>query len=263
MPQKDKREAIVKDYYNTYKEDERFLKNHRKVEFLTNATYIEKFAKKGAKILELGAGTGAYSLYLAKKGYKVEAVEISEHNLEILNAASEEVKNLRVRSADAVDLGIYADDLFDVTLSLGPMYHIFNKKDIEKAIQEAIRVTKKDGIIIFSYLTNDAMFERYMVQKGNIMDYKRLCDADFNFKPLQDEIFYSTNVKDFENMVNKNNVTKVMSVASDGLSEILADQIDSFNETEFGVYMTYHLTRCEREELFGYSSHMLYICKKN
>ena len=93
--------------------------------------------------------------------------------------------------------------------------------------------------------------------------YKRLCDADFNFKPLQDEIFYSTNVKDFENMVNKNNVTKVMSVASDGLSEILADQIDSFNETEFGVYMTYHLTRCEREELFGYSSHMLYICKKN
>ena len=165
MPQKDKREAIVKDYYNTYKEDERFLKNHRKVEFLTNATYIEKFAKKGAKILELGAGTGAYSLYLAKKGYKVEAVEISEHNLEILNAASEEVKNLRVRSADAVDLGIYADDLFDVTLSLGPMYHIFNKKDIEKAIQEAIRVTKKDGIIIFSYLTNDAMFERYMVQK--------------------------------------------------------------------------------------------------
>ena len=263
MPQKDKREAIVKDYYNTYKEDERFLKNHRKVEFLTNVTYIEKFAKKGAKILELGAGTGAYSLYLAKKGYKVEAVEISEHNLEILNAASEEVKNLKVRSADAVDLGIYADELFDVTLSLGPMYHIFNKKDIEKAIQEAIRVTKKDGIIIFSYLTNDAMFERYMVQKGNIMDYKKLCDADFNFKPLQDEIFYSTNVKDFENMVNKNNVSKVMSVSSDGLSEILADQIDSFNETEVGVYMAYHLTRCEREELFGYSSHMLYICKKN
>lgn len=260
---KDKREEIVKEYYNSYKEDERFASPHRRVEFVTTATYIEKFAPKNAKIVELGAGTGAYSVYLAKKGYKVEAVEISDYNLELLKVNTENVKNITVREGDAVELGMYADNLFDMTLSLGPMFHIFSKKDLESAIREAVRITKPGGIIIFSYLTNDSVFARYMVQKGNIKKYKTLCDADFNFKPIQDEIFYTTNVKDFENMVNKENVTKVMGVSADGLSELLAEQIDRFSEDEFNAYLSYHLARCEREELFGYSSHMLYICKKN
>ena len=263
MPKKDNREEIVKEYYNNYKEDERFAAPHRRVEFITTMNYIEKFAKKGDKILELGAGTGTYSIYLAKKGYRVEAVELSEHNLEILKINGEGEKNLTIRQGDAVELGMYSDDLFDVTLSLGPMYHIFNEKEMRSAIKEAVRVTKPGGIIIFSYLTNDAVFARYMVQKGNINEYKKLCDGDFNFKPLQEEIFYTTNVKDFENMVNEEEVSKVVSVSADGISELLADQIDAFNEDEYGAYLAYHLARCEREELFGYTAHMLYICKKN
>jgi len=262
MTKKDKREEIVKEYYNSYKEDERFVAQHRKVEFITSVNYIEKFAKKGDKIVELGAGTGTYSIYLAKKGYHVDAVEMSEHNLEMLKVHAGDNKNITIRQGDAVDLGMFADDLFDVTLSLGPMYHIFNEKDMKSAIKEAVRITKPGGIIIFSYLTNDAVFARYMVQKGNIKEYKKLCDGDFNFKPLQEEIFYTTNVKDFENMVNEEEVTKIMSVSADGLSELLADEIDKFNEEEFGAYLAYHLARCEREELFGYTAHMLYICKK-
>lgn len=263
MPQIDKREEIVKDYYNTYKEDERFTAPHRKVEFITTVNYIEKIAKKGDKILEIGAGTGAYSVYLAKKGYKVEAVELSEHNLEMLNANAEGIKNLTVRQGDAVELGMYTDNLFDVTLSLGPMYHIFNEKDMKSAIREAVRVTKPGGTIVFAYLTNDFVFARYMVQKGNIKEYKKLCDAEFNFKPLQEEVFYTTNVKDFEEMVNAEDVTKIKGVSADGISSLLAEQIDKFNEEEFGTYLAYHLARCEREELFGYTAHMLYICKKN
>ena len=69
MARKDRREEIVKEYYNNYKEDERFVAKHRRVEFLTTVNYIEKYATKGCKIVELGAGTGAYSIYLAKKGY--------------------------------------------------------------------------------------------------------------------------------------------------------------------------------------------------
>lgn len=263
MAQKDRREEIVKDYYNNYRDDERFTAPHRRVEFITTMNYIQKYVKKGCKILELGAGTGAYSISLAKKGYHVDAVEISEHNLELLEVNGEGLKNLTIRQGDAVELGMYADELFDVTLSLGPMFHIFNEKDMKSAIREAVRVTKKGGIIIFSYLTNDSVFARYMVQKGNMKKYKTLCDGDFNFKPLQEEIFYTTNVKDFENMVNQEDVTKVKSVSADGISEILASDIDKMSEEDFNVYLAYHLARCEREELFGYSSHMLYICKKN
>ena len=64
-------------------------------------------------------------------------------------------------------------------------------------------------------------------------------------------------------MVNEEGVTKIASVASDGLSELLAEQIDGFSEEDFNAYVAYHLARCEREDLFGNSAHMLYICRKN
>ena len=63
-------------------------------------------------------------------------------------------------------------------------------------------------------------------------------------------------------MVNAEDVVKIKSVSADGISELLADQIDKFDKEEYGAYLAYHLARCEREELFGYTSHMLYICKK-
>ena len=135
--------------------------------------------------------------------------------------------------------------------------------DLTKLITSHIEEFEVNGEVVipgnlFENTSVRALKDVYF--EGSIV---KLCDGDFNFKPLQDEIFFTTNVKDFEDMVNLEDVTKVASVASDGLSELLAEQIDAFDEEEFNAYVAYHLARCEREELFGYSSHMLYICKKN
>ena len=56
---------------------------------------------------------------------------------------------------------------------------------------------------------------------------------------------------------------KLKSVATDGFTHHVKDKIDSLSKEEFEVWMRYHLSTCEREELQGYSNHMLYICKKN
>ena len=79
---------IVKDFYKkTYDEDERLTKdNAHKLELITTTTYIDKYLKKGAKILEVGAGTGAYSIHYARQGYEVDAIELSEDNLSLLKA---------------------------------------------------------------------------------------------------------------------------------------------------------------------------------
>ena len=71
---------IVKEFYKqTYDEDERLTKDKtHKIEFITTTTYIDKYLKKGDKILEVGAGTGAYSLYYARLGYEVESIELIE-----------------------------------------------------------------------------------------------------------------------------------------------------------------------------------------
>ena len=71
------------NHYNNYDEDSRLVPKHGSVEFLTTMKYIEKYIKTGNHVLEIGAGTGRYSHALAQEGYKVDAVELVEHNIEI------------------------------------------------------------------------------------------------------------------------------------------------------------------------------------
>ena len=75
------RKEILENYYNEWNEDDRLLSRFGQVEFLTTIRFVEKYLKPGMKILEVGAGTGRYSHYFARKGYTVDAVELVERNI--------------------------------------------------------------------------------------------------------------------------------------------------------------------------------------
>lgn len=66
------------NYYSTHDENARLDSRHGKVEFITIVRYIEIYLKSNMRILEIGAGTGKYSHYLAQRGYSVDAVELVE-----------------------------------------------------------------------------------------------------------------------------------------------------------------------------------------
>ena len=76
----------LKEYYANGNEDIRFTKDKaHQVEFIVTNKYIEKYIKPNDKILEIGAATGAYSLYYAEKGYNVESIELVKENIDIFN----------------------------------------------------------------------------------------------------------------------------------------------------------------------------------
>lgn len=152
------RKEILNNFYNEdCAEDTRLESQHGQVEFLTTINYVEKYLKPETKILEVGAGTGRYSIYYANKGYNVTAIEYVQHNVDILKSKIKDNMSIVAEQGDAVDLSRFEDNTFDVTLVLGPLYHLYEDKDINKAIEEAIRVTKKDGIIAIAYLTSDSI----------------------------------------------------------------------------------------------------------
>ena len=260
----DERTVNLNKFYNEdCDEEERLLSKHGSIEFITTTKYIDDLLKNGDRILEVGAGTGRYSLYYANIGYKVNAIEFVQHNVDILKSKITSNMDIDAEQGDALDLSRFNDNTFDVTLVLGPLYHLYNETDINKAIEEAIRVTKKDGYVAIAYLTSDSIFVNWALKKDHLIDgYPNDFDKNFKMINYPGGIFSAFYIKEFKDIMAKHNVTLVKNIATDGLSYHFKEKIDSLNDQEFEVWVRYHLSTCEREELQGYSNHMLYICKK-
>ena len=257
------RKEVLKQFYTTIcNEDERLETNHGKVEFITTTKYIDSFLNEGDRILEIGAGTGKYSLYYADKGYDVTAVELVSHNLDILKSKIKDYMKLTALQGDALDLSGFTSDSFDVTLVLGPLYHLFTEEDIKQAISEALRVTKPNGLLGLAYLTDDSIMISYVLKKRHFLDEKRAFTDDYRITVDQDEVFRSFRVDEFKKMLEQFNVDYLKQVATDGMSHHLKEYVDDLIEEEFKVWVDYHLATCEREDLMGYSNHMLYLGRK-
>lgn len=123
-------------YYNKFNEDKRLTRRHGYVEFVTSMKYIHKYLEKfnNPKILDIGAGTGRYSVALAEEGYDVTAVELVKYNLGILKKKNSSVKAYQ---GNATKLSRFGDESFDLTLLFGPMYHLYSHEDKLKALNEA------------------------------------------------------------------------------------------------------------------------------
>ena len=126
------------DFYNQYDEDNRLAYRHGSVEFLTTMRYIEKYRKPGDRVLEIGAGTGRYSHALARQGYTVDAVELIGHNIDIFRKNTQTGENITITQGNAMDLSAFPDNMYDITLLLGPLYHLYTKEDKQQALREAI-----------------------------------------------------------------------------------------------------------------------------
>ena len=76
---------IVSSFYDQVDEDSRLQRSrHGQMEYAVTMHYIHRFINPGARVLEIGAGTGRYSIALAKEGMNVTAVELVDSNLAIL-----------------------------------------------------------------------------------------------------------------------------------------------------------------------------------
>ena len=120
-------------YKEGYIEDDRLTRDKMHyIEFITTTSYIDKYLKSGDKILEVGAGTGAYSLYYANKGYQVDAIELVQANVNTMKTKITDTMNINAIQGNALDLSRYADESFDIVLLFGPLYHLKNDADKQR-----------------------------------------------------------------------------------------------------------------------------------
>ena len=253
----------IKEYYNHYNEDVRLLKKNRRPEYMLTMEYIEKYLFDGAKILEIGAGTGRYSIALADKGYAVTAVELVPHNIDIMKKKVKAEHKIKIIEGNAVDLSFLNDETYDIVLLLGPMYHLFTDEDKHAALSEAIRVAKTGSVIYAAYINNDTTMYKMFYERRilGLLD-KGMIRDDYHAISSPNEIFELYRKSDIDELMKNYNVTRLHFVGVDMLSYVVNNKLNRLNKREFEEYMKFLHSICERDDLTGFSIHMLDIFKK-
>ncbi len=256
---KDETERVQKTY-EIFNEDARL--NHSKaarVEFFTNVRYIEKYLKKGDKILDIGAGAGEYSLYFARKGYEVSAIELADSNIKAFRKKLTDEDKIDLVQGNALDLSLYADKSFDIVLLFGPLYHLHNEEDKQRCISEAKRVCKDTGKLFFAYIANDFVI---LTEFSYRPDYFTTGDYDKETFRLEDFPFVFHTVDDCRQMLSAGGIRILHEVASDGVSELMEEQINKMDDENYQQYLRYHFYICEKPELLGMTNHLLFVGEK-
>lgn len=251
---------LVQEIYRRSDESSRLTwSKAARVEFLTNVRYIQRYLTPGARILDIGAGAGEYSLYFARRGYAVSALELADSNVEAFRKKLTPQDAVDLVQGNALDLSRYADGSFDIVLLLGPLYHLHRQADKLRCIAEAKRVCKPGGKLFFAFIANDmvilTMFQEYpdYFLTGDYNKETFRCD-DFPF------VFHTVDA--CRDLLRHGNVTVLHEIASDGLSELLRDKINAMDEASYLQYLRYHYYACEKPEHLGASNHLLFVAEK-
>jgi SAM-dependent methyltransferase len=147
-----KKRLISRDlefFYDRASEETRLEKGMGVFEFERVKVLIDKYlSDRPATILDIGGGTGKYAEWLSMKGHKVVLVDPVPKHIQLAHRRAGRSKNrFGVKLGEARELD-FPDNSADLVILHGPLYHLQNKSDREKAIKEAKRVAKKDGTIL-------------------------------------------------------------------------------------------------------------------
>ena len=253
----------LEKYYNKFNEDKRLLSRHGQVEFITSMKYIHHALGEydTPKIIDIGAGTGRYSVALAEEGYDVTAVELVRYNLGILKQKKSSVKAYQ---GNALNLKRFEDESFDVALLFGPMYHLFSFEDKVKALSEAKRVTKTGGTILVAYCMNEYCVLMYAFKEGKLkecMKDDRLTE-DFHSISREKDLYDYVRIEDIDRINSEVGLVRDKIISPDGPTDYMRPVINAMDEETFNAYIRYHLSVCERRDLIGAGAHTLDILKK-
>ena len=258
------RKEIVSGFYSRNDEDSRLKRSrHGQLEYATTMSYIHRYADRRSRVLEVGAGTGRYSIALAREGMDVTAVELLEGNLGILRDNSRGIGRIESYQGDATDLSRFADGTFDVTLLLGPMYHLYEADEVNRAIDEAIRVTKPGGVMMFAFISVYAIMNANYLSGNWAYGQDENFTDDYQVKHYKEQLFTGYDIVEFERLFENKPVVWITTAGVDGILDSVEDSPGfSIRDEDFEAFAAWHLHFAEKRELLGSNSHLLYICRK-
>jgi ubiquinone/menaquinone biosynthesis C-methylase UbiE len=265
----------VKKYYTetVRKEWNRLVRGpYFRLEFDTTMHYLKKYLPKKGRVLDAGGGPGRYTVELAKRGYRMTLLDLTPANLAFakrrIKAAGVQKKVEAVIEGSISNLSQFAGGSFDAVICTGgPLSHILDVRQRNRAIKELIRVAKRRAPIFVSVMG------RLSVQVIELMLFPQEIEMPF-FKIARDTGDYKGMYgftachfylpEEFERAFAGKGVRILEMVGLEGLSSRQYRKVNTLarHPKRWRVWMQTHLRTCTHPAVVGMSEHMLIVCRK-
>ena len=109
------------------------------------------------KVLDIGCGEGKDAVYMAEKGYKVTAFDLTDNGIR---------KTIDLAKQRGVEINAYVDDIntfeineqFDIIYSTGTVQYLFDE-NIKKFFEKLEKITNKNGIVYINVFVEKSFLE--------------------------------------------------------------------------------------------------------
>lgn len=250
----------IERHYNKHPEDLRLTRRHGIVEFEVTMHHLHRFLKPDDFIIDVGAGTGRYSSALMAKGLRVKAVELVRRNIEVFLKRE---PSADVVQGDARSMPFLADATADVTLLLGPLYHLMTDEEKVRALSEARRVTRPGGLIFVAYLMNEYSMLSYCFDEDRIGDLmaRGVVDENFHVRVKPDELYDYVRLEDIDRLNAAAGLERVTIFSPDGAADYMRTRLNRMSDETFARFIDYQKCISERRDLIGAGSHVVDVVK--
>jgi len=266
--------TINKFYNSTQMETDRLGQHVFRLEKVRSEEMIQRFLKPSMVIADIGGATGAYSFWLHDLGHHVHLLDAAEFHIEAATriSISENKPLASVSLGDARQLP-YDDKKFDLVLLFGPLYHLQEKDGRIKAIAEARRVLKKEGIILAATITRYAsLFDGFW--QGFIDDpaFENILKQDLengnHFNPVNHPMYFTDahfhTQKEIEEEFTAAGFSEFNSIAIEGFGWLVPDFMKRWNNEDSRNKMLQYIKHTENDPIMiGMSAHVMTIAKKS
>ena len=238
------------------------LRRHGMVEFATTMHHLHRYLQPGAQVLDIGAGTGRYTSALMAEGYQVKAVELVRRNIDVFLKREPKAD---VQQGDARNMPFIPTHSADVTLLLGPLYHLIGFDEKLKALNEARRVTRPGGLIFVAYLMNEYSILSYCFDEDRIggLLARGVVDEQFHIQAQPDELYDYVRLDDINALDQAAGLERVTIFSPDGAADYMRTRLNRMSDETFAHFIEYQKCISERPDLIGAGSHVVDVVKVN
>ena len=250
----------IERHYNKHHEDKRLERRHGIVEFRVTMHHLHRFLTPGLQLLDIGAGTGRYASALMAEGYKVKAVELVRHNIQVFLQRQPDAD---VVQGDARDMPYIDTASADITLLLGPLYHLIGDDEKLQAPNEAKRVTKPGGLIFVAYLMNEYSILSYCFDEDRISGLmeRGAVDDNFHIRAQNDELYDYVRIDDINRLNKAAGLQRVTIFSPDGAADYMRTRLNRMSDATFARFIEYQTLVSERPDLIGAGSHVVDVVR--